>query len=188
MYNKICTIQRNSNRRRNKNTDVSGYKVKILSYTPATEATNETEEETAKVKISVNDIPKEIEVGSSAKISDLTVEVVSATEESADVKISGEITSTVGGKVEKLYLKMNGQYVSSLTDDQYREIRLDKTVPFVKAQPDAKVACPEGQTSCKAEDVVIVGGTQIPVLWIVVALTVVILAVVYLLGKTSKKE
>ena len=137
---------------------------------------------------SVNGIPKEIEVGSSATIGGLDVELISAIEESADVKISGELTSTVGGTVEKSYLKMNGQYVSSLTDDQYREIRLDKTIPFVKAAANSEVECPEGQSTCKADDVVVVGDTPVPVLWIVVGLVLVVLTVVYLLGKTSRKE
>ena len=174
-------------------TDVSGYKVKLVSFTDAVEAEEETNEtdaveaQLAKAKISVNGIPKEIEVGSSATISDLTVEIVSATEESADVKITGEVTSTEGGATDKQYLKMNGEWVDSLTDEQYREIRLDKTVPFVKAGANAEVECPEGKTNCKAEDVVIVGGTKVPMLWIVIGLVAVVLAVVYLLGKTSKK-
>tara|TARA_Y100000310_G_C20696143_1_gene825903 strand:+ start:3666 stop:4640 length:975 start_codon:yes stop_codon:yes gene_type:complete len=176
-------------------TDVSGYKVKMVSFTAAVEETTDeetgeviTEAQAAKAKISVNEIPKEIEVGSSATISGLTVELVAAAEDSADVTIAGKLTSTSGGKVEVLYLKMNGVYAASLTDDQYREIRLDKTVPFVKAAANAEVECPEGKTSCKADEVIVVGGTQIPVIWIVAIVVVVILAVVFLLGKTSRKD
>lgn len=177
-------------------TDVSGYKVKMVSFTPAVEETtdeetNETiEGQPAKAKISVNGIPKEIEVGSSATIGGLDVELISATEESADIKITGKMTSTSGGSVKKQYKKMNGQWVDSLTDEQYREIRLDKTVPFVKAPKNAEVKCPEGKETCKASEVDITapGFGGIPIWVYLVIGVIVVLAVVYLLGKTSGKK
>lgn len=177
-------------------TDVSGYKVKMVSFTPAVEETtdNETsdiiEGQPAKAKISVNSIPKEIEVGSSATIGGLTIELVSATEDSADVKIAGKLTTTSGGSVEKLYLKMNGIYATSLTDDQYREIRLDKTVPFVKAAKNAEVKCPEGKASCKASEVDIMGTGfgGVPIWAYILGVALVIGLVIYLLGKTSRKD
>ena len=171
-------------------TDVSGYKVSLISYVPAIEAVEETavEAQPAKVQITVNDIPKEIEVDSSAKISDLTVEVVSATEKSADVKITGEKTNSQSGSLAKQYQKMNGQYVSSLTDGQYREIRLDKTVPFVSASANSDVECPEGKTNCKASEVDInaAGWGGIPVWGYILGVLLVLFAIFYLFGKSSK--
>ncbi len=178
-------------------TDISGYKVKIVSFTPETEGTtneetNETTEgEPAKAKISVNGIPKEIEVGSSATVGGLEIELITATNESADVRITGKITSTSGEVVEKQYKKMNGDWVDSLTDDQYREIRLDKTVPFVKAPKNAEVKCPEGKETCKASEVDIIqaaGWSGVPIWVYIVGVIVLVLAVVYLLGKTSRKD
>lgn len=177
-------------------TDVSGYKVKMVSFTPEVEGTTDeetnetTESQPAKAKISVNGIPKEVEVGSSATISDLNIELISATEESADVKITGKMTSTSGGSVKKQYIKMNGALVDSLTDDQYREIRLDKTVPFVKASKNAEVKCPEGKETCKSSEVDISapGFGGIPIWAYIVGVAVLVLAVAYLIGKTSRKD
>ena len=177
-------------------TDVSGYKIKMVSFTPEVEGTTDeetnenTEAQPAKAKISVNGIPKEIGSGSSATIGGLDVELVSATEESADVVITGKMTSTSGGSVEKQYIKMNGDLVDSLTDDQYREIRLDKTVPFVKAPKNAEVKCPEGKETCKSSEVDIQapGFGGVPIWVYIVGIIIVIAAVVYLLGKTSRRD
>jgi hypothetical protein len=175
-------------------TDVSGYKVSLISYVPAVESVEATDELSAveaqpeKVKVTVNNIPKEIEVGSSAKISDLTVEVVSATEESADVKVTGEKTNSGTGTLTKQYKKMNGQYVNSLTDGQYSEIRLDKTVPFVSASASSEVECPEGKSNCKASEVDIqaAGWGGIPVWAYILGILLILFAVFYLFGKSSK--
>lgn len=177
-------------------TDISGFKVKMVTYLPAIEAkfdseTNDTVEATpARAKISVNDIPKKIEVGDTATIGGLDIELVAVTEESADVRITGKITSTSEGMVKKEYIKMNGEVVEALTDEQYREIRLDKTVPFVKAAEGAEVSCPEGKSTCKASevDITVQGYGGVPI-WIYIVIgAVIILAVVYLLGKTSSKH
>ncbi len=175
-------------------TDVSGYKLSLISYVPAVEsveATAETsavEAQLAIVKVTVNNIPKEIEVGSSAKISDLTVEVVSATEQSADVKVTGEKVVGSSGTVSKQYRKLNGQYVSSLTDNQYSEIRLDKTVPFVSASANDDVKCPEGKSNCKSSEVDIqaAGWGGIPVWGYILGVLLILFAGFYLFGKSSK--
>ena len=177
-------------------TDVSGYKVNMVSFTPEIEGiineeTNETTEaQPAKAKISVNGIPKEIEAGTSATIGGINVELVSATEESADVIITGKMTSTSGGSVKKQYIKMNGDLVDSLTDDQYREIRLDKTVPFVKAPKNSEVQCPEGKETCKSSEVDIKssGFGGVPIWVYIVGIIIIVAAVVYLLGKTSRRD
>ena len=175
-------------------TDVSGYKVSLISFVSAVEEAEATEEtaaveaQPARVQITVNDIPKEIEVGSSAKISDLNVEVISAVENGADVKITGEKVTSSSGAVSKQYQKMNGQYVSTLTDSQYREIRLDKTVPFVSASANADVTCPEGKSNCKASEVDIkaAGWGGIPVWGYIVGILLLLFALFYLFGKSSK--
>lgn len=173
-------------------TDVSGFKLKLVKYTAAAEVTvdeetNETvEARPAMAEVSVNGIPKEIKIGESATVGGLDVEVVEANEQTADVVVSGTMTSTSGGSVTKQFVKMNGEMADSLTDDQYREIRLDKTVPFVKATPGAEVSCPEGQETCSANDVVTIGGQGVPTWVFVVVGVLIVLAVVYLLGRTSK--
>jgi hypothetical protein len=177
-------------------TDVSGYKVNLVSFTPAVEeSTNEETTVTieavpAKAKINVNGIPKEMDVGSSATVGGLDVELVSATEESADVKISGVLSSTNGGSVEKKYKKMNAEWVDTLTDEQYREIRLDKTVPFVKAHKDAEVNCPDGKETCNASEVDITapGFGGVPVWGYILMVLLIVLAVAYLLGKSSRRN
>ena len=122
-------------------------------------------------------------------ISDLTVEILSATEKSSDVKITGEKVIGSSGTVSRQYQKMNGQYTSSLTDGQYREIRLDKTVPFVSASGDASVKCPDGKSSCKSSevDIAATGWGGIPVWGYLLGILLVILAIFYLFGKTSKR-
>ena len=53
--------------------------------------------------------------------------------------------------VDKKYQKMNAKYVDEPEDTFYRELRLDKTVPFVKGISNPE--CPEGDTECKVEDI-----------------------------------
>ena len=164
-------------------TDISGFKVKMLSFTP------EDEETAAKAEISVNDIPKSIVVGDSAMIGGLIVELLAATNNSAEVDISGTITDTTTTESIKQYLKMNGELTSSLTDSEYREIRLDKTIPFVSASANGKVKCPKGKTTCNANEVELsMGGrtTNIPIWTIILGFMLVILSIPYLLGKTTR--
>lgn len=177
-------------------TDVSGYKVKLLAFTPAVSAlfNNETNESVpaapAKTKISVNGIEKEIEVGSSATISSVAIRLISASENGADVKITGKVTSTSGGTVTRQYKKMNGELVSSLTDEQYRELRLDKTIPFVKASKNAEVNCPKGKETCTASEVDIKepGFAGVPVWVYILGVVLIVLVIAYLVGKTSRRN
>lgn len=57
-----------------------------------------------------------------------------------------------GGGISKIYLKINGEYISELKDADYRELRLDKTAPFVTGMKDPQ--CPEGKEHCKANEVI----------------------------------
>lgn len=100
-----------------------------------------------------------------------------------------ETTKTEDNKTmtTKQYLKLNGDYISEteLKDDYYRELRLDKTVPFVKGMSDPK--CPEGQATCTANDIIDLGaGGSIPTWAIVVGVVIIVLLVAYLLGRTSR--
>ncbi len=98
-------------------------------------------------------------------------------------KTEGNVTTT-----SKQYLKLNGDYISEteLKDDYYRELRLDKTVPFVKSMSNP--ACPEGKgTTCTANDVIDLGAAgSIPTWAIIVGVVLIVLLVAYLLGKTSR--
>ena len=128
-------------------------------------------------------------MGKSDKIGDLTIKVKDANADNATISVSGTKTVTAQGSTKVEYLKMNGVYVNTLTDDQYREIRLDKTLPFIEDMGNPQ--CPEDKkASCKANEVVDVGGFKLPggyLPWIIGGVIVVILLVVYLLGKTSKE-
>ncbi len=177
----------------NLSTDVSGFDVRLDSFVAAVEATNETVASPAKATVNVNSLKKEIEVGKSEKVSDLTVEVKEANAVNATVSVTGTKTVelTQPGEVGKQFLKMNGIYVSALEDGEYRELRLDKTVPFVaaeKAKPTDELACPEGKTSCTASEVKVVnvGGVGIPIWAIIAGVVVIVLLIVFLLGRTSK--
>jgi hypothetical protein len=87
--------------------------------------------------------------------------------------------------VKKQYLKMNGELVSVVKDQDYRELRLDKTVPFAEKQSGVDVACPEGQTSCKAEEVKSSGAWGYSMYLIIGGILLLAFAVVYLIGKTK---
>ncbi len=174
-------------------TNVNGYKVKMTDYKESqvnvTDANNQTTTQTVpvSVKVLINDIPKEVKIGTEERISDLFVKVTSANAESADVEIHGEVSLTQAGNVIKQYKKTNGEYVQNPSDNNYRELRLDKVVPFVEASSSAQVKCPEGKTTCSANEVQIAnsGFFGIPSTWIVIALVLVVLGVVYLFGRTQ---
>jgi hypothetical protein len=58
---------------------------------------------------------------------------------------------------EKIYLKMNLEETTELKDSNYREIRLDKTVPFLELSQDyVNAYCPKGKSECKASEVILV--------------------------------
>lgn len=105
--------------------------------------------------------------------------------------ITEEITTTVEKPVSKevkSYLKMNNEYVPAVEDKDYREIRLDKTVPFAPQGAPADLKCPDGQTSCTADEIDLGDVGKIPKWVVLVIALVVVLLVVYLLGKTSRKD
>ncbi|MBL7101062.1 MAG: hypothetical protein ISS23_03855 [Nanoarchaeota archaeon] len=169
--------------------DVHGFLMTITEYTAAVEddpETDEIETTTAKAKIKVDDEVKDMEIGSTAKIKGLDVTLNSATDGSAEITVEGEKTITVSGESKKIYLKMNGEYITELRDMYYRELRLDKSVPFIADMTDPQCPDPTDPNGCRASEVVDVGGMKIPLWAIIVGALVVILLVAYLLGKTSR--
>jgi len=167
--------------------DVHGFLMTITEYTAAVEddpETDEVETVTAKAKIKVDDEVKDMEIGQTATVKGLEVTLNSAAEGSAEVTVVGEKTITVSGESTKIYLKMNGEYITELKDMYYRELRLDKSVPFVADMSNPE--CPEGQEHCKSSEVIDIGGMKIPTWAIIVGALLVILLIAYLLGKTSR--
>ena len=167
--------------------DVHGFLMTITEYTEAVEDDAETEEiETvaAKAKIKVDDEVKDFEIGQTANIKGLDVTLNSAVDGSAEITVAGEKTITVSGESKKIYLKMNGEYITELKDMYYRELRLDKSVPFIADMSDPR--CPESKPHCNASEVIDIGGMKIPTWAIIVGALLVILLIAYLLGKTSR--
>jgi hypothetical protein len=81
---------------------------------------------------------------------------------------------------EILYQKMNLEYTSERTDNLFREIRLDKTVPFVSSDIEGDVYCRENY--CLKDEVVINKPIQRSnTLWLIVGIlaiiTVILLAI-----------
>ncbi|MDP2907914.1 MAG: hypothetical protein Q8O03_08300 [Nanoarchaeota archaeon] len=168
--------------------NVEGFVVTYKTYTAAVAddaATTDVDETAAaKVEIDVDGTKKTIEVGKEDTIGTLTAEVVSADDAKATLKFSGKKIVAKAGETVKLYQKMNDEEVTSVTDMDYRELRLDKSVPFVADMSDPQ--CPEGKETCKASEVIDIGGMKIPVWSIIVGALLVILLIAYLLGKTSR--
>jgi len=113
------------------------------------------------------------------------VTVLKNVTETVQEPVTRTVSKTLPGK--KLYQKMNAEYIEAVTDSDYREIRLDKTIPFVAKMEEP--ACPEGKASCNAEEVIDLGHglkTGNMTLYIIIAIVIIVLLVVYLLGKSSR--
>jgi len=167
--------------------NVGGFIVTYKAFTAAVEDDTETEEDetaVATVEVDVEGTAKTIEVGSSDTVASLTVEVVSAEDAKATLKVSGTKTVAEAGETVKVYQKMNGEEVTVMTDMDYRELRLDKSIPFVADMSNPE--CPPDKPHCQASEVIDVGGMKIPVWAIIVGVLLVILLIAYLLGKTSR--
>jgi hypothetical protein len=167
------------------------YVITFKGYTAAVEAKAATETEPAveakpaTVKIDVDGVSKDIEVEKEETVKDVKIKVTKADDKGADVTVTGNKVTKVEGTSVKKYQKMDGTYVTVKADKYYRELRLDKTVPFApKSMSDPQ--CPEGKTHCTASEVIDVGGMKIPIWAIIVGALLVILLIAYLLGKTSR--
>ncbi len=125
-------------------------------------------------------------------VDEVTTETVCETDDDGveschEHEVVKPVEKTVTSEVRQ-YLKMNNEYVSTVEDRDYREIRLDKTVPFAPAGAPADLKCPEGQTHCTADEIDLGAAGKIPRWVVLVVAVVVVLLVVYLLGKTSRKD
>lgn len=165
---------------------VEGFVVTLVNYTAEVASTDDSEGKKASVRLKVDTSFKDIEVGSTETVEGLTINVLKANANSIDVKITGKKTGETTASSTKQYLKMNGQYITTVSDEDYRELRLDKNVPFVKDMSNPQ--CPEGKTECKSNEVIEVGGVDIPIWTIILGIAVVVLLVFYLLGKTSRRD
>jgi hypothetical protein len=87
-------------------------------------------------------------------------------------------------EVTKRYVRLNGQMVDTPQDRDYNELRLDKTVPFVPKQVAVDASCPNGQTSCTSDEVVVTSNWYKYGFFTLAVLAV--LAGVYIFGRTSK--
>lgn len=75
--------------------------------------------------------------------------------EKAGASYFDEATNQTITTSTRQYVRMDGQIIEKPLDKDYRELRLDKTVPFVAKQKGVDASCPEGQTSCNANEVII---------------------------------
>jgi hypothetical protein len=87
-------------------------------------------------------------------------------------------------KATRTYQLMNGATTTTPEDRDYRELRLDKTVPFAKKQMGVSASCPDGQTTCTSDEIVV--SKDWFMYGFIALLVLVILGVAYLLGRGSK--
>lgn len=173
-------------------TDVEGFVVKLVEYTAAVEAVEATDEAEAveavpaSAKIDVDGTFEVLEVGETMDVGALEITLEAADEESATISATGTKVTTTDGATVKKYLKMNGQYVSEPEDENYRQLRLDKVVPFA-AKEVKDATCPDENPLCTSAEMVTIGGKSYKIWWILGGvLVLVIVLVIYLLGKTSR--
>jgi len=113
---------------------------------------------------------------------DLTIKVLNIYDNSVEIEanyVKETSTST------KTYLRQNGQYVNDVQDNDYRELRLDKSIPFVEAPANSDVQCKDNKTSCTANDVAVTPGTNL-LWWIIGGIGIVLALTIYILGRGSK--
>lgn len=107
------------------------------------------------------------------------------TTETSQTQIANNQTNQTEVQATNLrhYLKMNGEGITDPRDQDYRELRLDKTVPFIENRPATDVACPQGQTSCKAEEVQTEPTQKTLLYGMIGAIVLLAGAVIYLFGR-----
>jgi hypothetical protein len=95
-------------------------------------------------------------------------------------------TTKIISETKKTYIRMNGELIDVAEDNDYREIRLDKTVPFVKKQTGVDTSCPEGQTTCNSDEVVV----SMKKNWFIFAfgclVVLLVFSLIFMLGRSSK--
>jgi hypothetical protein len=85
---------------------------------------------------------------------------------------------------DRTYVLMNGATTTQPLDKDYRELRLDKSVPFVEAQLGTRVSCPDGQTTCSSDEVVLKKDWFL--YGFVALLILMVLGIAFILGRGSK--
>jgi len=127
-----------------------------------------------------------ISSGDLIKFDNLRISIEDIEEDYLTVEISEKVETT---ELKKMFLTMNGRYVEQLKDSQYREIRLDKTLPFIEAPGDTEVSCPKEQTHCKSDEVeTSKERTNYLKYSIMAGLAVVFVMLVYMLGRGSRNK
>jgi len=86
----------------------------------------------------------------------------------------------------RVYQKMNGESTINPLDKDYRELRVDKNVPFVKTNAGVDVSCPKGQTNCDTDEVEIKVKKNWFMYGFIGLVVMIVLAVIYMLGRGSK--
>ena len=94
--------------------------------------------------------------------------------------------TTTNKKTVRTFMKMNGETTSKVLDRDYRELRLDKNIPFVKYQPGIDVNCPEGQTNCKTDEVEVDFKSTFFMYGFISLAVLIGLAAIFLLGRGSR--
>jgi len=75
--------------------------------------------------------------------------------ENVETYDEGTNSTILTERIIRVYSMMNGETIEKPMDRDYRELRLDKSVPFVKVNRISDAACPEGQSNCSVDDVVV---------------------------------
>lgn len=111
-----------------------------------------------------------------------TIEVVKL------IKVFDNTTNmtTTQEETRKVYSKMNGETMEDVMDRDYRELRLDKSIPFVDAPIGKEPICPDGQSSCKAEEVEFTISKRWFMFGFVALLVLIIIGVTFMLGRSIK--
>jgi len=86
-----------------------------------------------------------------------------------------------------LYQKTNNEYTSEKTDNIFREIRLDKTVPFVSSEVEGDIYCRKNY--CSRDDVIInKPALKSNFLWLIVGILAIITLILLIYVFSLKKQ
>jgi len=88
---------------------------------------------------------------------------------------------------KRIYIKMNLDQTQTIKDSDYREIRLDKSVPFVKLEEYTIAYCPSGKQSCTSGEVILDGLRQSSNLYLYLLFTSLIAIIAMLLFILKRK-
>ena len=86
----------------------------------------------------------------------------------------------------KLYQKMNLEYTDKISDSIYRELRLDKTVPFASAETIGEIYCPKN-TDCTKNNLIINSYKMTPN-WLFYIIILIMLIIIICLSVMLRKK